>query len=223
MRYKQFCALARATELLAERWTLLIVRELLLGPRRFADLKAGLPGISSSVLTQRLSALIKSGLIQQSEWEPPAASTVYELTRNGQALRPAIYELIRWGGRFLFPPRRGERFDPRWLVLALSACARKKDAPEHAIELRMPDGKREIAIHIRGGPEGTLVEERSAAAEVTIRVSDPPTVLEMMAGRVRPSDAMQRGRIQIEGDPLIAALLPQFFEAGSGRKESVSL
>src|SRR6266852_4653604 len=100
-RYDQFCALARAAEILGERWTLLIVRELLLGPRRFSDLRERLDGVSPSVLTERLGRIEKIGLVRRSVLPPPAASTVYELTEHGDALRPAVHELIRWGGRFL--------------------------------------------------------------------------------------------------------------------------
>src|SRR5256712_7819045 len=112
--YPQFCALARALELLGERWTLLIVRELLLGPKRFSDLKGRLDGISSSVLSQRLSRLEEDGLVQRSYLQPPAASTVFDLTALGRALEPAMFDLIRWGGRFLYPARPNERREPEW-------------------------------------------------------------------------------------------------------------
>lgn len=219
MRYQQFCALARAAEFLGERWTLLIVRELLLGPKRFSDLRSGLEGISSSVLAKRLAALEKAKLISRTELEPPAASTVYALTESGRALRPAVYGLIRWGGRFLFPPRRGERFDPRWLLLALSACARKDATPPHTIEIRIPAGKREFAIHVVGGPGGTTVEERTAPAEVTILVSDAPTVLGLMAGKIDPAEALQKGQVRIEGNSQLISLIPQFFVASAGRSD----
>src|SRR5687768_1790881 len=110
-RYAQFCALARASEMLGERWTLLIIRELMLGPQRFSDLKAGLDGVSTSVLTERLNHLGELGLLRRRYLDPPAASTVYELTEIGLGLKPAMFALIRWGGNFLFPPRKDDRFD----------------------------------------------------------------------------------------------------------------
>ncbi len=220
MRYPQFCALARATEILGERWTLLIVRELLLGPKRFSDLRSGLDGVSSSVLAKRLADLERAGLIRRTELEPPAAATVYELSEDGHALQQAIFELIRWGGRFLFPARRGERFDPRWLVLALSACARKKDAPSHTLQIRTQAGKKEVAIHIAGGPGGTSVEARTAPAEATIWVSDATMVLGLMGGRISPSDAVQKDQIRVEGDLRLVSLMPQFFETSANRNDS---
>lgn len=213
-RYRQFCALARAAEILGERWTLLIVRELLLGGKRFTDLRAALDGVSPSVLARRLGALEMAGLVRRTELEPPAASTVYELTPDGRAVRSAVFELIRWGGRFLFPRRRGDRFDPHWLLLALSACARKKESPPHSLQVRIPTGRKEVSIHIAGGPEGTSVELRSATAEATI-VSDGVTLLGLMGGRVNPVEAFQAGRIRVEGAFEVATLMPQFFETSS--------
>ena len=119
VQYKQFCALARAAEILGERWTLLIVRELLLGPQRFTDLLERLHDVSTSVLTERLSRLEEFGVVEKAYLPPPAASSVYRLTEVGEAVRPAIYELIHWGGRFLFPSRPGDHFQPDWLRLVL--------------------------------------------------------------------------------------------------------
>ncbi len=211
MRYRQFCALARAAEILGERWTLLIIRELLIGPKRFSDLRAGLDGVSSSVLAKRLAALERTGLVQRKELEPPAASTVYELASDGRAVQSAVFELIRWGGRFLFPVRRGERFDTHWLVLALSACARVEETMAHTFQIRIPAGKKEVSIHIAGGRTGTSVKEGIAPAEVTI-VSDPTTVLGLIAGMVSSDGAIQKGQIRVEGNADLVPLIPQFFE-----------
>lgn len=218
MRYPQFCALARATEILGERWTLLLIRELLLGPKRFSDLRSGLDGISTSVLADRLASLEETAIVRRAELPPPAASSVYELTEPGRALQATVFELIRWGGRFLFPVRRGERFDPQWLVLALSACARTGETPPHTLQIRIPRGKQEVAIHVSGGPGGTSVEARDAPAEATIIVSDPTTVLGLMGGMINPADALKRGRIRVEGDRRLVSLMPQFFETSASRK-----
>src|SRR2546421_5058094 len=89
--YEQFCPLARALDVLGERWTLLVVRELLLGPRRFSDLRAHLPGIAPALLTQRLRDLEAAGLVRRAELPPPAARTVYELTERGRGLDAVVY------------------------------------------------------------------------------------------------------------------------------------
>src|SRR5262244_1096312 len=100
LHYPQFCALARAAEIIGERWTLLIIRELLLGPMRFSDLAARLDGVSPALLTARLGTLIENGVVQRATLAAPFNAQVYELTETGRAMRPAIRELIRWGGRF---------------------------------------------------------------------------------------------------------------------------
>src|SRR2546430_14118240 len=103
-RYQQFCALARALDVAGDRWTLLIVRELAPGPRRFTDLIDGLPGISRKILTERLRDLERDGIIARKELPPPAARQVYQLTNDGRDLAVAMAPLIGWGLR-----RRGDR------------------------------------------------------------------------------------------------------------------
>lgn len=210
-RYPEFCALARAAELLGERWTLLIIRELLLRPRRFSDLRARLDGISPSVLAERLARLEERGLVRRSVLPPPAASTVYELTEAGRALRPAVFELIRWGGRFLFPARRGERIEPEWMVLALAACGRRGASPARSFRLKIREGKKEATVHVAGGPAGTVVTESAAPADVTIATT-VQTVLGLMSGAVSPLAALEAGQIEVAGDRTVLAEFPQLFD-----------
>lgn len=211
LRYPQFCALARALELLGERWTLLIVRELLLGPKRFSDLRERLDGISPSVLTERLTRIEELGLVRRSALPPPAASTVYELTAAGRALKPTVFELIRWGGRFLFPPRKGERIEPEWMVLALAACARRGPSPARSFLLQIRERKKEAAVHVVGGPTGTVVTDRAAPADVTITGS-VPTILSMMSGVLDPLEALGEGHIEVTGDRAVLSEFPQLFD-----------
>ena len=219
-RYPQFCALARAAEILGERWTLLIVRELLLGPKRFSDLRARLDGISSSVLAERLGRVEELGLVRRSFLPPPAASTVYELTEDGRALRPAVFELIRWGGRFLYPARKGERIEPEWMRLALAACARRRASPRRSFLVRVREGVKETTLHIAGGPRGTVVTERPAPADVTM-VTSVRMVLALMSGAVNPVEALERGRIKASGERIALTDFPRLFDVGrpQGREE----
>jgi DNA-binding HxlR family transcriptional regulator len=117
--YGQWCALALALDRIGDRWTLLILRELMIGPRRFTDLSANLPGISPSLLSGRLALLERDGLLCQSLVPPPTPATLYELTDVGADLRPAILAVIRWGGRWM--PEAAGDFRPEWLALALEA------------------------------------------------------------------------------------------------------
>src|SRR3954469_2103510 len=102
--YGDRCGVARALDIVGERWALLVVRELLLGPKRFTDLRAGLPHVGPDVLSQRLRELEQAGIVQRRTLAPPAGSRVYELTERGRALEPVVLELGRWGSVAPFPP-----------------------------------------------------------------------------------------------------------------------
>src|SRR3954463_6037497 len=102
--YGDRCGIARALDIVGERWALLVVRELLLGPKRFTDLRAGLPHLGPDVLAQRLRDLETAGIVRRRTLAPPAASRVYELTDRGQELEPVILALGRWGSAAPFPP-----------------------------------------------------------------------------------------------------------------------
>ncbi len=119
--YQQYCGIAAALDLLGERWTLLIVRDLLIGPKRFTDLIEGLPGVGTGLLSQRLRELEEAGVIEKAALPPPAASTVYRLTPDGEGLRPAMLSLLRWGSRRLGEPDPEQRIDLESLALGFAA------------------------------------------------------------------------------------------------------
>src|ERR687890_1706348 len=127
-RYHQYCALARALDVVGDRWTLLIVRELAPGPRRFVDLLDGLPGVSRNLLTGRLRALEAAGIIARRELPPPAARQVYELTDDGRDLAVAMAPLIAWGSRRLGDRREGESFRALWPAVAMAGLADRETA-----------------------------------------------------------------------------------------------
>lgn len=214
-RYQQFCALARAIEILGERWTLLIVRELLLGPKRFVDLRGRLDGVSTSVLAERLSRLEEMQIVRRSVLAPPAASTVYELTDSGRALEPAVFALIRWGARFLLPRRPGERLEPEWMRLVLAAYARKTRTPARSFEIRMPAAGKPVAMRVVGGRRGTTVLEGESPVDLII-TAPAEAVLGLMSGRLDPSDALRLGHIQAEGDQTALSIFSQLFDVDAG-------
>src|SRR5215204_6750361 len=121
--YNQYCGAARALDLVGDRWTLLVVRELVFGPRRFTDLLDGLPGISRNLLTERLRTLERDGLITRDELPPPAARQVYTLTDDGRDLADALVPLVAWGARRLGARRPRESFRPQWAALAMATFA----------------------------------------------------------------------------------------------------
>jgi DNA-binding HxlR family transcriptional regulator len=137
-RYDQYCPVAHALGLVGERWALLVVRELLHGPKRYTDLADGLPGIGTNVLASRLRDLEAAGVVAKRTLPPPAASRVYELTDYGQALKPAIRELALWGARSLGPPTDEDELFPGWLGNAVDTVL-APIAPSGSFEFRVGD------------------------------------------------------------------------------------
>src|SRR4051812_1576149 len=120
-RFDQYCPVANALSIVGERWALLVVRELLRGPRRYTDLTAGLPRIGTKGLATRPRELEDGGVVQRRKLPPPAASTVYELTEYGQGLEEVIHAVARWGARSLGLPKREDDLDPEWGLSAFRA------------------------------------------------------------------------------------------------------
>ena len=215
--YNQFCALARAAEIVGERWTLLIIRELLLSPMRFGDLRARLDDVSPALLTDRLNVLMESGVVQRAALPAPFNAQVYELTETGRAVHPAIRELIRWGGRFLFPVRKGETFEPDWVLLALEAIARRTAVPQCRIGLRIPHGNGLAAFIIEGGPEGTRISkgESSGIAAIETRFD---VLLQILARHLPLDETVVDGSAKIEGSVHTLRKLPSLFELATAKR-----
>ena len=222
-RYAQFCPLARAAEILAERWTLLVVRELLFGPQRFSDLRRALPGVSSSVLTERMTRLEERGLVTRRSLPPPAPAALYELTELGLGLRPVVAELARWGARFLGPPAPGDQLTPRALRMGLHFLSSRAPTPARRVALHVSDGESEERFQLTGGPEGAYLGPEDGPVEVT--VAGPPfAVAALAAGKLAPDDALRAGAIRAEGDIGALADLPLLFDlkppVGGGSSDS---
>ena len=213
VRYNQFCAVARAAEILGERWTLLIVRELLLAPKRFVDLQDRLPGLSSSVLTQRLTSLEEADVIIRSYLEPPAASHIYSLTPRGLQLRSVISGLIRWGAPLLDRPGSdAEVIEPDWVVLVISASARSGSFKKGSYEFIMPsEGRRDVSMKIRAGRKGIEVLTDAKPTDVTVKAS-ARQVLEIIGGRSDPVAEARAGRLLVLGNRAALADLSQLFD-----------
>lgn len=206
--YSQYCGVARALDLVGERWALLVVRELLFGPKRYSDLLGRLPGISTSVLAARLAELESAGVLRTRDLPPPAASTVYELTPAGRQLEEAILALGRWGGAMLGRPTPERVFHPAWALLALQASFRPERAAalRGAYELRIDGEVFTVRIERRQAElaEGPATDPRATLA------TDVDTFLELGLGETSPAEAAARGRARLEGD---AKALGPLFEA----------
>ena len=214
--YNQFCPAARALDLLGERWTLLIVRELLFGPKRYTDLQEGLPGIGPTLLSQRLRAAEAAGLIRRRRLAPPAASTVYELTELGEDLRPLMAELFRWGMRNLGGPGEGEAIRASWLIAATEATIDPAAIPDldESYEFRVGDE----VIAVTAGPSGVAARQGPAEAPAFTIQTDPVTFAGLGSQRITPDDAVRQGRMRVSGDSGAAdrcGRLFRLFEAGT--------
>lgn len=218
-RYSQFCPVARAVELVGERWTLLIGRELLIGPQRFSDLLRRLPGLSSSVLAERLESLEERGLVARRELPPPTPAVLYELTESGRGLKPLLYELARFGLRFMEAPRRGDHSEPDWVRLGLDVFRRRSATPSRAFTLCVADGERELRIHVAGGPSGTVVSDSGAAADATVH-APAVALLGIVSGGLDPEAAASTGVIRVEGDASALRELPALFDFSSDAARS---
>lgn len=211
--YPQFCALARATEIIGERWTLLIVRDLLNGPKRFSDLNKTLHGITPAVLTSRINQMQEAGLIEKQSG-PRGRSTAYSLTPIGLALRPAIDALILWGGHFLFPVREDDRFSADWVTLALTPVARTRAVPALKARLSLVHGEECASIFISGGATGTMISDDSARAlkpDVEI-VTSFDVALQFLGGFLPLKQGLKEGSLDVKGRQKDAALLPALFD-----------
>jgi DNA-binding HxlR family transcriptional regulator len=198
-RYNQYCPIAHALERVGERWSLLIVRDLLSGPKRYTDLAESLPGIGTNILAGRLRDLEAGGVVAKRKLPPPYAATVYELTEYGRDLEEAIQALARWGARTLGPPASLEEVTPGWSLEAVRALFDPFAARDvHAVwELRI--GEEQTVVRIA---DGELVEVRSGAAEEPDLVleCDFDAFYELMTRTLSPLDALTQGRARIEGD-----------------------
>lgn len=210
-RYAQLCPVARACELLASRWTLLIVRDLFAGPLRFSDLQRALPGISTSVLAERLAHLEQRGVVERRELPPPAASSVYALTETGRALRPALIELVRWGARFMGASRPDDHLEPRWVPMGLEAMARRGPSPARSVEVRVRTGHEPLVLRVLGGPTGTRVCHEPGPADAVLE-AEPRALLALAAGLLTADQAVAAGQALIQGDPAALGDFSGLFE-----------
>ena len=195
--YRQFCGLARALDLVGERWTLLIVRELLLGPRRYTDLHKGLPGIATNLLATRLVGLEEAGIIAREEAPPPVATTLYRLTPRGAELRPVIEALGRWARPLMAQGAKGDAFRAEWLALPAQLYLADRDPgrPPAVIEVRA--GQQPVVIE---ASRGTIQTRLGPAADADVVITARPDLaLALLLGRVDLATARSRG-LELEGD-----------------------
>ncbi|MFE0513560.1 winged helix-turn-helix transcriptional regulator [Streptomyces sp. NPDC058964] len=200
--YDQYCSAARALDLVGDRWTLLIVRELLAGPRRYTDLHADLPGVSTDVLASRLKDMERDGLATRRRLPPPGAAFVYELTARGRELLPVLQALGKWGEAGLGERRPTDAVRAHWFALPL---LRGLPHGEGLVEVRSEAGDFHLYLGAEDGPvygDGTAPDEPDARLDL-----DSVTCGALLRGELDVPAAVRDGRIAVTGDsPLAKAL-----------------
>jgi DNA-binding HxlR family transcriptional regulator len=208
--YGESCAAAHALDLVGERWALLVVRELLLGPKRFTDLRAGIVHASPNVLAQRLRELERAGVVRRRKLAPPAGSRVYELTEWGHELEPVLNHLGRWGSRSPALPRDAPMsFDSK--VLALTAFFDARAAGDVALRVQLRLGDQDVRVEVQDG----RIEMRRGSfdqPEATV-VTDPDTLTALAFGARGLREAERAKAVAIEGDRSAVARLLGLFSA----------
>ena len=195
--YDDGCAAAHALDLVGERWALLVVRELLLGPKRFTDLRAGLPHVSPNVLAQRLRGLEAAGVVRRRKLPPPAASRIYELTEWGQDLEPVIISLGRWGVRSpTRPPDAGLGVDSLILSFRTMFDPERAEGLGAGYEIRLGEDSFRAEV-----VEGRLKVERGFADDPDATIeTDACTLAALVYDELELDDALRSGDFEIEGD-----------------------
>ena len=195
--YDDGCAAAHALDLVGERWALLVVRELLLGPKRFTDLKSGLPHASPNVLAQRLRDLEAAGVVRRGKLPPPAASKIYELTEWGRDLEPVIIALGRWGVRSPTKPPDAELgVDSLILSFRTMFDPDRAEGLDARYEFRLGEDRFRAEV-----AEGRLEIKRGSdeAPDATVE-ADAGTLAALVYGDLELGDALGSGDLRIEGE-----------------------
>lgn len=198
--YAQFCALAFALDVVGERWSLLIIRELLTGPRRYKDLLAGLPGISTNLLSERLKSLEQQKILLRRVLPPPAGSTVYELTPFGKGLEKAVIELGRWGACLLPPSPEGAALPSIGTAgLAIKAFFRPDRAHRVDAVYQIDFGCEVLQVKIKAGE--LQVEQGGTSKPDAVFHTNMESYMGVFSGQVQPQEAISLGLVQVEGEP----------------------
>lgn len=205
--YDQYCSAARALDAVGDRWTLLIVRELLAGPRRYTDLHADLPGVSTDVLASRLKDMEREGLATRRRLPPPGAAYVYELTARGHELLPVLEALGAWGAGELGERRPTDALRAHWFALPLLRALRAAGAAQGLVEVRLEEGVFHLHAGARGD-DGSVYGDGPAPTEPDARlVLDAGTCAALSRGETGLREAVREGLVEVTGDGTAAKAL----------------
>lgn len=194
--YEHYCAIAKALDLVGERWTLLVVRELIDGPKRYTDLIASIPGIATDMLAARLKSLEEAELVERRVLPPPAASTVYELTSHGRKLESTLRELAIFGASFL-ERRKGEAFRISWLAFPLRMMFRPERAKGVTLVVQFETNGEVLHARVAGGKVETTIGP-AESPDVTV-AGDIATLALATRDKAAAKDAVARGKLKVTG------------------------
>lgn len=195
--YGQFCGLAAGLNVVGERWTFLIVRELLIGPTRFNAMIENLPGIGPNLLAERLRMLTEHGVIQHLPVPGDGRGKLYQLTELGEQLRAPLLALAKWGMQFLAGNDRGGTVRAGWGFLAVQAMVVEDHIPsvDESYEFRV--GDQTFTVEVRDG--GVKFMRGEGSLPELVITSDPDTFVQIGARMLTPFDAIAAGKIKVEG------------------------
>ena len=199
--YDEYCAIAKSLDVVGDRWTLLIVRELSLrGASRYTDLRNGLPGIASNLLAERLRELEHAGVIAREEAPPPIATALFRLTPRGEQLRPVLDGLFQWGIPLMTEQKPDDAVRSHWLAGALETMLVDRDPAAPAVTLELQTGDQPIAIEAENG----VIQTRLGAAETPdLTLTGPPNpIMGLLLGLLELADAKTRG-VDHQGNPAV--------------------
>lgn len=206
--YGEYCSIAKALDVVGDRWTLLIVRELVIrGGCRYTDLKDGLPGIATNLLADRIRELEKAGVVRREDAPPPVAATLIHLTEAGADLLPVLDAVGRWGVRYMVEPANGDEFRGHWFAFPARFFLRDRhpDGPSVSIELRAANSP--AVIDISGGQIRTRLG--TAVEPDLVLAGEPRLILALFAGKLSVSQAAELG-LDFSGDAAVLdRVLPQ--------------
>ena len=201
--YGDACGIARALDVVGERWALMVVRELLLGPKRFTDIRAGLPHVSPDMLAQRLRDLEQAGIVHHRRLPPPYGSQVYELTAGGRALEPALMALGRWGGAYAPPPSDNMCMSLDAYIVSLRTLFDAERAGDFDARIELRLGEERFQVDVADGSIEAIRGE-GTPADAVIEADPPMMLLEVLHGHRRLADALAGETIRISGDKRMA-------------------
>jgi DNA-binding HxlR family transcriptional regulator len=199
--YDEYCAIAKSLDLVGDRWTLLIVRELALrGACRYTDLRNGLPGIASNLLAERLRELERTGVIAREDAPPPIATNLFRLTPRGEELRPVLEDLIRWGLPLMTEQKPGDAVRSHWLASALELMLTDRRPEASPVTVKLQTGDQPILIETR---DGAIHTRLGPAENPDATLTGPPKpILGLLLGLLELADAKAAG-VNYQGDPAV--------------------